>query len=154
MCFGCSKEPSHQDGSFEYPKHMFWLRIRKKSSAYSYLEACCTISHVNLYSQSLTPAPLGFQSELFSKLKGRQSDSDMDEGLPSSPPRTSLTTADVILGGMFKVYNSFIVLDVLGRGLKVYSSFLILDDVLFTPPPFCVIAFSFVVAMAYMWCFQ
>ena len=72
----------------------------------------CTISHVNLYSQSLTPAPLGFQSELFSKLKGRQSDSDMDEGLPSSPPRTSLTTADVLLGGMFKVYNSFIVLDV------------------------------------------
>ena len=26
MCFGCSKEPSHQNGSFEYPQHMFWLR--------------------------------------------------------------------------------------------------------------------------------
>ena len=26
MCFGCLKEPSHQDGSFEYPQHMFWLR--------------------------------------------------------------------------------------------------------------------------------
>ena len=26
MCFGCSKEPSHRDGSFEYPQHMFWLR--------------------------------------------------------------------------------------------------------------------------------
>ena len=26
MCFGCSKEPSHQDGSFEYPQHMCWLR--------------------------------------------------------------------------------------------------------------------------------
>ena len=25
MCFGCSKEPSHGDGSFEYPQHMFWL---------------------------------------------------------------------------------------------------------------------------------
>ena len=24
--FGCSKEPSHCDGSFEYPQHMFWLR--------------------------------------------------------------------------------------------------------------------------------
>ena len=24
--FGCSKEPYHQDGSFEYPQHMFWLR--------------------------------------------------------------------------------------------------------------------------------
>ena len=26
MCFGCSKEPSHRDGSYEYPQHMFWLR--------------------------------------------------------------------------------------------------------------------------------
>ena len=26
MCFGCSKEQSHPDGSFEYPQHMFWLR--------------------------------------------------------------------------------------------------------------------------------
>ena len=26
MCFGCSKEPSHRDGSFEHPQHMFWLR--------------------------------------------------------------------------------------------------------------------------------
>ena len=26
MCFRCSKEPSHRDGSFEYPQHMFWLR--------------------------------------------------------------------------------------------------------------------------------
>ena len=32
MCFGCSKEPSHRDGSFEYPKHMFWLRNEKKIS--------------------------------------------------------------------------------------------------------------------------
>ena len=29
MCFRCSKEPSHQDGSFEYPQHMFWLRNKK-----------------------------------------------------------------------------------------------------------------------------
>ena len=28
-CFGCSKEPSHRDGSFEYPQHMFWLRNKK-----------------------------------------------------------------------------------------------------------------------------
>ena len=26
ICFGCSKEPSHWDGSFEYPQHIFWLR--------------------------------------------------------------------------------------------------------------------------------
>ena len=29
MCFGCSKEPPHWDGSFEYPQHMFWLRNKK-----------------------------------------------------------------------------------------------------------------------------
>ena len=27
--FGCSKEPSHWDGSFEHPQHMFWLRNKK-----------------------------------------------------------------------------------------------------------------------------
>ena len=26
MCFGCSKEPSNCDGSFEDLQHMFWLR--------------------------------------------------------------------------------------------------------------------------------
>ena len=29
MCFGCSKEPSHGDGSFEYPK-LVWLRYKEK----------------------------------------------------------------------------------------------------------------------------
>ena len=29
ICFGCSKEPSHWDGSFKYPQHMFWLRNKK-----------------------------------------------------------------------------------------------------------------------------
>ena len=29
ICFGCSKEPSHQDGSFEYQQQMFWLRKKK-----------------------------------------------------------------------------------------------------------------------------
>ena len=31
MCFGCSKEPSHPDGSFEYPQHMIWLRNKKNN---------------------------------------------------------------------------------------------------------------------------
>ena len=26
ICFGCSNELSHCDGSFEYPQHMFWLK--------------------------------------------------------------------------------------------------------------------------------
>ena len=32
MCFLCSKEPSHSDGSFEYPQQMFWMRNEKKQS--------------------------------------------------------------------------------------------------------------------------
>ena len=31
MCFGCSKEPSHRDGSCEYPQHMFWTRNEENS---------------------------------------------------------------------------------------------------------------------------
>ena len=31
MCLGCSKEPSHWKGSFEYPQHMFWLRNKKNN---------------------------------------------------------------------------------------------------------------------------
>ena len=29
MCFGCSKEPSNGDGSFEYPQHMFCMRNKE-----------------------------------------------------------------------------------------------------------------------------
>ena len=29
ICFGCSKEPSHRDGSFEHPQHSFGREIRK-----------------------------------------------------------------------------------------------------------------------------
>ena len=31
MCFGCSKEASHRDRSFEYPQHKFWLRNKKNN---------------------------------------------------------------------------------------------------------------------------
>ena len=31
MCLGCPKELSHQDSSFEYPQHMFWLRNKKNN---------------------------------------------------------------------------------------------------------------------------
>ena len=37
MCFVCSKEPSHQDGSFEYPQHMFWLRNKNINFSYPLL---------------------------------------------------------------------------------------------------------------------
>ena len=31
ICFGSSKEPSHREGSFEYPEHMFKLRNKKNN---------------------------------------------------------------------------------------------------------------------------
>ena len=31
ICFGCSKELSHWDASFEYPQHMSWLRSKKNN---------------------------------------------------------------------------------------------------------------------------
>ena len=31
ICFGCSKEPSHCGGSFEYPQHMFWMRNKENN---------------------------------------------------------------------------------------------------------------------------
>ena len=31
ICFGCSKEPSQREGSFEYPQHMFWSRNKEIS---------------------------------------------------------------------------------------------------------------------------
>ena len=37
MSFGCSKESSHRDGSFEYPQHMFWLRNKKIIFSYALL---------------------------------------------------------------------------------------------------------------------
>ena len=37
MCFVCLKEPSHRDGSFEYPQHMFWLRNKKINFSYALL---------------------------------------------------------------------------------------------------------------------
>ena len=35
MCFECSKEPSHGDGSLEYSQHMFWLRNKKIIFSYT-----------------------------------------------------------------------------------------------------------------------
>ena len=31
ICFGCSKEPSHWDRSFDHPQHMIWLRNKKNN---------------------------------------------------------------------------------------------------------------------------
>ena len=35
MCFGCSKEPSLQDGSFGYPQHILWLRNKEIIFSYA-----------------------------------------------------------------------------------------------------------------------
>ena len=47
ICFGCSKESSHRDGSFEYPQLMFWLRNKKNNYA-TLSEACCTVNILKL----------------------------------------------------------------------------------------------------------
>ena len=36
ICYVCSKEPSHCDGSFEYPQHMFWLRDKNSCFFFCY----------------------------------------------------------------------------------------------------------------------
>ena len=59
MCFGCPKEPSHRDGSFEYPQHMFWLR--NKNFFFRYV----------LLSGGLLPMYLG---SLYCKQYGPRSD--------------------------------------------------------------------------------
>ena len=48
ICSGCSKEPSHRNGSFEYPQHMFWLR-NKKDRKISFSYALLSGGPVNMY---------------------------------------------------------------------------------------------------------
>ena len=43
ICCGCSKEPSHRDGSFEHPQHMFWFRNKKNNFNYAFLSGGLTI---------------------------------------------------------------------------------------------------------------
>ena len=45
ICYRCSKEPSHRDGSFEYPQRMFWLRNKKIIFLLHTLKACVQIFH-------------------------------------------------------------------------------------------------------------
>ena len=44
MCFRCLKEPSHWDGSFEYPQQMLWLRNKKIIFCYALLSVGPVIS--------------------------------------------------------------------------------------------------------------
>ena len=47
ICFVCSKEPPHRDGSFEYPEHMIWLR-NKNFFQFAFLSGGLTeYSHFN-----------------------------------------------------------------------------------------------------------
>ena len=50
MYFGCSKEPSHREGSFEYPQRMFWLRSRKNNFLLrTLIWGPLTVSHSGLH---------------------------------------------------------------------------------------------------------
>ena len=54
MCFGCSKEPSHRDGSFEYPQDMFLLRNKKIIFSYhSYLGGLTNFVLIYLFLKSM-----------------------------------------------------------------------------------------------------
>ena len=55
MCFGCSKEPSDWDGSFEYPQHMFWLRNKKNNFQLRTLIWGPILSLARTYANSLDP---------------------------------------------------------------------------------------------------
>ena len=55
MCFGCSKEPSHWDGSFENPQHMFWMRNEE--------------NNFPIRTLIWRPESLWIQKRLFSKMK-------------------------------------------------------------------------------------
>ena len=68
MCYVCSKELSHEDGSFEYPQHKFWLRNKKINfQVYSYLEpwTCIVTVRVLLYHVvRILTSPQGYRVRL------------------------------------------------------------------------------------------
>ena len=47
ICCGYSKEPSHRDGSFEYPKHMF--RLVNKNYHINAKNICLSEPLINLH---------------------------------------------------------------------------------------------------------
>ena len=51
MCFDCSKELTHQNGSFEQPQHMFCLRYKKYEVQIHFNHEACDTS----YTKALGP---------------------------------------------------------------------------------------------------
>ena len=47
MCFGCSKQPSQWDSSFEYPQQMFWLRNKNIIFSYTLLSGGLILTHIS-----------------------------------------------------------------------------------------------------------
>ena len=47
ICFGCSKEPSQRDGSFEFPQRIVWLRNKKINFYFlrTLMKACFEFSY-------------------------------------------------------------------------------------------------------------
>ena len=50
--FGCSKEPSHKDGSFECLQHKFWLRQKKIFFRYAIFFGGLFIYNIRHYKDS------------------------------------------------------------------------------------------------------
>ena len=59
--FGCSKEPSHWNSSFEYPQHKFWLRNKKIKvrllNILMQLRKCSNHPYLYDWAQLPTPPP-------------------------------------------------------------------------------------------------
>ena len=70
MCFGRSKEPSHRDGSFEYPQHIVWMRNKVNSFPIRTLkwspdncDVSCTISDPQVAEALQQMMAMGFNND-------------------------------------------------------------------------------------------
>ena len=65
MCFGCSKNRLIDDVYFEYPQHMFWLRIFFQLHTLSYLGPAvfyfAKINHIKIYLVVTCKVTFGFK---------------------------------------------------------------------------------------------
>ena len=58
MCFGCSKELSHGDGSFEYPQHRLCLRNKKNNFRYTLLSWGLFVQCIHILMKEILPSGL------------------------------------------------------------------------------------------------
>ena len=82
ICFGCSKQPSHWDGSFEYPQHMFRLRNKKLFFCYALLTKGLDKILVLILIQTV------WHSDTWVVISGTSSKKSPENFVPSTHPGT------------------------------------------------------------------